>query len=52
MAIGIHGRWTYMDVHRKIAIIKQSSQPEYSNNYFNEYNINAYDAIIDHLGIQ
>ena len=48
-AIGIHGQWIYLDVHRKIAIIKQSSQPVSSQNYFDEYNINAYDAIIGHL---
>ena len=49
MAIGIHGQWIYLDVTRKVAIIKQSSQPESSTNYFDEYNINAFDAIIAHL---
>jgi len=49
MAIGIHGQWIYMDVDRNIAIIKQSSQPVSSDNYFDEYNINAFDSIIDHL---
>jgi CubicO group peptidase (beta-lactamase class C family) len=48
-AIGIHGQWIYLDVKRKIAIIKQSSQPVSASNYFDGYNINAYDAIIAHL---
>lgn len=48
-AIGIHGQWIYLDVDRNIAIIKQSSQPESSTNYFDEYNINAFDAIIGYL---
>ncbi len=49
MAIGVHGQWIYIDVDRNIAIIKQSSQPASSVNYYDEFNINAYDAIIDHL---
>ena len=48
-AIGIHGQWIYLDVKRKIAIVKQSSQPVSSENYFDEYNINAFDTIIGHL---
>lgn len=48
-AIGIHGQWIYIDRERDIAIIKQSSQPVSSNDYFDGYNINAYDAIIEHL---
>jgi CubicO group peptidase (beta-lactamase class C family) len=49
MAIGIHGQWIYLDVNRKIAIVKQSSQPVSDNNYYNEYNLNAFDVIIGHL---
>ncbi len=49
MAIGIHGQWIYLDVHRNIAIIKQSSQPVSSENFYDEYNINAFDSIISHL---
>jgi hypothetical protein len=49
MAIGIHGQWIYIDVKRNIAIIKQSSQPVSSSNYFDGYNISAYDSIIGHL---
>ena len=48
-AIGIHGQWIYLDVKRKIAIVKQSSQPVSSENYYDEYNVNAFDVIIDHL---
>lgn len=48
-AIGVNGQWIYIDVDRDVAIIKQSSQPEASTNYFDEYNINAFDAIISYL---
>lgn len=48
-AIGIHGQWIYIDVDRDIAIIKQSSQPVSSTNFYDEYNINAYDSIIGYL---
>ena len=48
-AIGVNGQWIYLDVDRKIAIIKQSSQPEASANKYDEFNINAYDAIIGYL---
>ena len=49
MAIGIHGQWIYLDVDRNVAIVKQSSQPVSSDNFYDEYNINAFDAIIAHL---
>lgn len=48
-AIGIHGQWIYCDVERNVAIIKQSSQPVSSDDYFDAYNLNAFDAIIGHL---
>ncbi|MGI9329300.1 MAG: serine hydrolase domain-containing protein [Gammaproteobacteria bacterium] len=48
-AIGVHGQWIYIDVDRNIAIIKQSSQPVSSVNYYDEFNINAFDAVIEHL---
>jgi len=48
-AIGIHGQWIYIDVLRNIAIIKQSSQPVSANNYYDGYNISAYDVIISYL---
>ncbi|WP_217358474.1 serine hydrolase domain-containing protein [Ruegeria atlantica] len=48
-AIGVNGQWIYIDVERGVAIVKQSSQPESSTNYYDEYNINAYDAIIGYL---
>ncbi|GLP95604.1 serine hydrolase domain-containing protein [Paraferrimonas sedimenticola] len=49
MAIGIHGQWIYLDLEREVAIIKQSSQPESSTNYYDEYTINGFDAIVKHL---
>lgn len=48
-AVGVNGQWIYIDVVHKIAIIKQSSQPEASANKYDEFNINAFDAIISHL---
>ena len=48
-AIGVHGQWIYIDIQRGVAIIKQSSQPVSSNNYFDEFNINAFDSIIGYL---
>ncbi len=48
-AVGVNGQWIYLDVERKIAIIKQSSQPEASANKYDEFNINAFDAIIGYL---
>ena len=48
-AIGVNGQWIYIDVDRKIAIVKQSSQPEASVNKYDEFNINAYDSIIGYL---
>ncbi len=48
-AIGVNGQWIYIDIDRDVAIIKQSSQPESSTNYYDEYNINAFDAIISYL---
>lgn len=51
-AIGIHGQWIYLDVTRKVAIVKQSSQPVSAVNFYDEYNINAFDAVIRHLAIQ
>jgi CubicO group peptidase (beta-lactamase class C family) len=49
MAIGIHGQWIYLDVHRKIAIVKVSSQPKSKDEYLNSYDLNAFYAIIDFL---
>ena len=48
-AIGVNGQWIYIDVAHNIAIIKQSSQPEASVNKYDEFNINAFDAIIGYL---
>jgi CubicO group peptidase (beta-lactamase class C family) len=48
-AIGIHGQWIYIDIKHKIAIIKQSSQPVADDNFYDEFNINAYDSIISYL---
>ncbi|TCL00307.1 hypothetical protein BXY66_2948 [Shimia isoporae] len=48
-AIGIHGQWIYIDVERDVAIIKQSSQPVSKGDFFETYDVNAFDAIVDHL---
>lgn len=48
-AVGVHGQWIYIDVKRNVAIIKQSSQPISSDEYYDGYNLNAFDEIIGHL---
>ncbi len=49
-AIGIHGQWIYVDRRRGIAIVKQSSQPVSSDPAADQFILNAFDAVIDHLG--
>jgi len=49
MAIGVNGQWIYIDRDRDVAIIKQSSQPVAVSTYFDDYTLNGFDAVIDHL---
>lgn len=49
-AIGIHGQWIYLDRRHRVAIVKQSSQPVSSDPDTDQYILNAFDAVIDHLG--
>jgi len=49
MAIGIHGQWIYLDVNRKVAIVKQSSMPPSKDTYLDGYNLNGFYAIVRHL---
>ena len=46
MAIGIHGQWIYLDINRRIAIIKQSYQPLSKDDYLNALDVNAFYAIV------
>jgi CubicO group peptidase (beta-lactamase class C family) len=48
-AIGIHGQWIYVDRRHRIAIVKQSSQPVSSDPNADQFILNAFDAVIDHL---
>ena len=48
-AIGVHGQWIYFDKNRNIAIIRQSSQPVSASPFFDGFNLNAFDTIIEHL---
>ena len=48
-AIGVNGQWVYIDPTRDIAIIRQSSQPVSSHNFYDEFTLNAFDEIIAHL---
>ncbi|MGI9162939.1 MAG: serine hydrolase domain-containing protein [Mycobacterium sp.] len=48
-AIGVHGQWIYIDRARQVAIVKQSSQPVSSDPVADEFILNAFDAVIDHL---
>ena len=49
-AIGIHGQWIYIDRAHRVAIVKQSSQPVSSDPDTDQFILNAFDAVIDHLG--
>jgi CubicO group peptidase (beta-lactamase class C family) len=49
-AIGIHGQWIYIDRRRRVVIVKQSSQPVSSDPAADQFILNAFDAVIDHLG--
>jgi hypothetical protein len=48
-AIGIHGQWIYVDYRHQIAIVKQSSQPIPSDLDTDQFTLNAFDAVVDHL---
>jgi CubicO group peptidase (beta-lactamase class C family) len=48
-AIGVHGQWIYLDRRRGIAIVKQSSQPVSSDPCTDQFILNAFDTVIDHL---
>lgn len=48
-AIGIHGQWVYVDRRHGIAFVRQSSQPVSSDPVADEFTLNAFDAITDHL---
>jgi hypothetical protein len=48
-ALGINGQWITLDLKREIAIIRQSSQPAAVDASFDDYMINAVDAIVAHL---
>lgn len=49
-AIGIHGQWIYVDRRHRIAIVKQSSQPISADPYADQFTLNAFDAVVDHVG--
>ncbi|GAA2035469.1 serine hydrolase [Agromyces tropicus] len=49
MAIGINGQWIHLDPRRRIAIVKQSSQPVSKDEYLNAFDLNAFDAIVAHV---
>ena len=48
-AIGVHGQWIYVDRRRGVAIIKQSSQPVSSDPDADQFILNAFDTLIDHV---
>ena len=48
-AIGINGQWIFIDPDRNVAVIKQSSQPEAYAAYYDDYTVNAFDAVVAHL---
>lgn len=48
-AIGVHGQWIYVDRRHRVAIVKQSSQPVSSDPDADQFILNAFDAVIEHL---
>jgi hypothetical protein len=49
-ALGVNGQWVSLDLERKVAVIRQSSQPVAVGSYYDDYMVNAIDAIVSHLG--
>ena len=49
-AIGVHGQWIYVDRRRQVAIVKQSSQPVSADYAMDGFILNAFDAVIEHVG--
>ena len=47
--IGVHGQWLYINKTKNIAIIKQSSQAHANSNGQTQFNLNAFDTIIEAL---
>ena len=48
-AIGVNGQWIYVDRSRGVAVVKQSSQPVSADYAADQFTLNAFDAVIDHL---
>lgn len=48
-AVGVFGQWVYIDKEKDIVIIKQASQNVPKNNDLDQFNLNAFDTIIEHL---
>lgn len=46
-AIGVNGQWIYLDRNRGVGIVKASSQPAAVDPWYDDYTINAFDAVID-----
>jgi len=48
-AIGIHGQWIYVDRRRGVAFVKQSSQPVSADLDMDQFILNAFDSVGDHV---
>ena len=48
-ALGVNGQWISLDLKRKVAVIRQASQPEAVATYFDDYMVNAIDTIVGYL---
>ena len=51
-ALGVNGQWISLDLERKVAIIRQSSQPIAVGSYYDDYMVNAFDTIVSHLKVE
>jgi len=46
-ALGVNGQWIYLDRARGVGIVKMSSQPVAVDTWYDDYTVNAFDAVID-----
>ena len=46
-ALGVNGQWSYLDRARGVGIVKMSSQPVAVDTWYDDYTVNAFDAVID-----
>jgi len=48
-ALGVNGQWVSLDLERKVAVIRQSSQPVAIGSFYDDYMVNVIDTIVKHI---